>query len=86
MAKGYIFSRMRKKHITQKQIDALKQIIGLFGNQNALATKLGIKQSSISKWLSRQIPANQVIKLEKLSKGKVTRYDLRPDLYPKEKK
>lgn len=56
------------------------------GGQSALARRLGLKsQGSISNWISRgRIPAEQVLSVERISG--VSRHDLRPDLYPRERK
>ncbi len=51
--------------------------------QRHLAKELGVSQSVISKWLvRRQIPAEYVLRIEAITMGDVTRYELRPDLYP----
>jgi hypothetical protein len=35
---------------------------------------------AVSKW-RRRVPADRVLKLEELTGGRVTRYELRPDIY-----
>jgi DNA-binding transcriptional regulator YdaS (Cro superfamily) len=51
-----------------------------------LAYMLGVKSPSISGWV--QVPANRVLEIEKLTEhspfGQATRYQMRPDLYPRE--
>lgn len=66
--------------------DAVKRAITLAGGPSKLARLLGkqFSQSQISNWLYRnkKIPAKHVILVEKSLKGAITRYELRPDLYP----
>ena len=54
--------------------------------QSELARRLGISQQCISKWilLNRPITPNLVLKIEEITEGKITRHQLRPDLYPKD--
>jgi DNA-binding transcriptional regulator YdaS (Cro superfamily) len=54
--------------------------ISSVGGVKKLATKLGIKQPSVSNW--KRVPAERVISVEKISG--VSRTVLRPDLYPSE--
>jgi len=67
----------------------LKKAIEIAGGQKALAEKLGvpIKQQHVWKWLHKTKdgpPAKYVIPIEQATNGQVTRYDLRPDIYPRE--
>jgi len=48
--------------------------------QKALAQKAGVDQSTISRWLKYGPPAEEVIRLEKLTG--ISRHKLRPDIYP----
>lgn len=55
----------------------------LGGTQQALAKAVGVTQQTVSETLSREtVPAKWAIRLEKATKGRVTRHQLRPDLYP----
>lgn len=67
-------------------MDALKRAIEIAGGQAALARKIGKTQAHVWNWLNRdgRVPAEVVISVEKAVDGKVTRHDLRPDLYPTE--
>jgi DNA-binding transcriptional regulator YdaS (Cro superfamily) len=49
-----------------------------------LAKLLGIKSPSVSGW--SRVPADRVIEIERGLRGKVTREQMRPDLYPAEEK
>jgi len=44
-----------------------------------------VTQGAISHWLVKgKIPAERVLQLERVSGGKMTRHELRPDLYPRD--
>jgi DNA-binding transcriptional regulator YdaS (Cro superfamily) len=53
------------------------------GLQRQIALTLGISPVLISQWSSgsRQVPAERCLAIEKATSGKVTRYDLRPDIF-----
>ncbi len=51
------------------------------GSQEKLAALLGTTQPTISRWKTRRVPACHVLSVERITGGKVTRYQLRPDLY-----
>lgn len=65
---------------------ALNKAVKIIGSKYKLAKALGLNPSNVYQWPTRhkRIPAKHVIKIEKLTGGKVTRHELRPDLYPKE--
>lgn len=52
-----------------------------FGTLYKLAKALGLNMSSIYKW--RQVPARRCYELELLTKGKIKKEKLRPDLFGK---
>jgi len=56
-------------------------------SQAEFADMLKLKtQGAISQWIiNNRIPALRVLQIEKLTNGKITRYEMRPDLYPREK-
>jgi DNA-binding transcriptional regulator YdaS (Cro superfamily) len=61
------------------------RICAAAGSQALLARELGIGKMAISQWKLRdRIPAEHVLKLEKLTLGAVSRNEMRPDLYPLE--
>ena len=70
--------------------EALQKAIAIAGGQSALARLLSnicgknIRQAHIFNWLNRdkEIPAEYVIPIEIAVKKLVTRYELRPDIYP----
>lgn len=60
----------------------LEIAIRLAGGVPAVAKALDISQPAIHRWRARgKPPANRVIYLERATNGKVTRYDLRPDVF-----
>ena len=62
-------------------MQALEKIIQHVGGPRKLADALGVTPMSISHW-RKQIPAERVIALCKLSGGQVKPHELRPDIYP----
>jgi DNA-binding transcriptional regulator YdaS (Cro superfamily) len=59
---------------------------------NALARACGVSPQAVSKWrqLAEQradfkVPAERVLLIEAATGGRVSRHELRPDLYPLEK-
>lgn len=54
----------------------------LAGSQAELARSLAIRSPSISEWRRRgRVPADRCLSIESATGGKVTRYDLRPDVF-----
>lgn len=49
-----------------------------------IAGHLGVTESAVRHWISgiRRIPAERVLAVEHATGGEVTRYELRPDIYP----
>lgn len=48
----------------------------------SIAKELDISTAALYRW--RKCPPAHVLTLERLTEGKVSRHDLRPDLYPRE--
>lgn len=67
-------------------IPALLKAIKAAGGQVALADKLGIRQNAVSNWIhkTKRIPAERVLAIEAATG--VSRHELRPDLYPRERR
>ena len=59
--------------------EALKRAIECAGGTAKLARALGIKPQAISQWT--RVPAERVLDVERATAAKVTRYELRPDIY-----
>lgn len=64
--------------------NALAAAVGIIGGQAQLARILGVSQPNVWHWLhkSEHVPAEYVLKIEQATGGKVSRHDLRPDIYP----
>lgn len=64
-------------------IDALQKAIEVAGTQAKLASLIGKRQGHIGNWLNRdkKVPAEACLPIERATGGKVTRYDLRPDIF-----
>ena len=67
------------------KLSAIDRLIKAAGNQSELARRLKIRPQAVQQWVSTGcIPAERVIACERAVNGKVTRHDLRPDIYPAE--
>lgn len=55
-----------------------------FGSLYRLAQLLGLRETAIYQWKARtNIPVKHIRKIEELSKGRITREMLRPDIFAK---
>jgi len=65
-------------------IEALKAAYEMLGSQQAVAEVVGVKQPSVHKMLTegKKVPGEWCLPIERATEGKITRYQLRPDLYP----
>jgi DNA-binding transcriptional regulator YdaS (Cro superfamily) len=62
-------------------MDALDRAIDILGTQENLARELGIRSPSISEWRTRgQVPIGRCEDIERVTKGRVTFAELRPDI------
>lgn len=59
------------------------RVVAILGSQRALAVACGVSDQAVVKW-RRRIPAERVLQIEAAVSQRVTRYELRPDLYPPE--
>ncbi len=59
--------------------EALETAIRIGGGPSAAASWLGVSRQALWKW--REAPAHRVADLERLSRGKVSRHELRPDIF-----
>jgi DNA-binding transcriptional regulator YdaS (Cro superfamily) len=61
----------------------VQQAIDRAGGMRTLAEKIGIRYQAVQKWRrTGKVPAERVLAVEEATG--VSRYDLRPDLYPRE--
>lgn len=69
-------------------IMALESAVGLLGGQSATARLIGVSQQSIWAALNtrKRVPAEWCLPIERATGGQVTRHQLRPDLYPDDRK
>lgn len=50
--------------------------------QTDIAAHFKIKQSAVSQWAVKGIPAERVLAISKLLDGKITCHEMRPDVFP----
>jgi len=65
--------------MSKSPTEALAEAIDIVGGLSATARGHGIKPQAVGQW--EICPATRVLKMEELTGGKVSRHDLRPDLY-----
>ena len=65
----------------------LRDYIKAYTTQKELAKELGVHQQTISHWVTgrRQVTVTLVLEIERLTGNRVTRHELRPDIYPIER-
>ena len=62
---------------------AIQKAVNHAGGQSALARRLGLKPQAVQRWCKvGLVPAERVLDVERIVAAKVTRYELRPDIYP----
>lgn len=63
---------------------ALRQAIAIAGSQSELARRLHVKQSTVWSWLNetKRVPAEVCGQIETATQGRVTKSDIRPDIWP----
>lgn len=59
----------------------LDRAISICGSQAELSKRLGLFPQYVNNWRRRGVPAERCIAIEEATGGKVTRYDLRPDVF-----
>lgn len=63
-------------------MNALDRAIKELGGVGKLATAIGLRQNVVGNWKLRgQVPAERCLAIEQATDGKVTRHDLRPDVF-----
>lgn len=63
-------------------IDIVRKCADALGSQVALARAINVTPPTLHTW--KRIPAERCLEIEAATGGKVTRHELRPDLYPQE--
>lgn len=61
-----------------------KKALELAGGKSKFAASRNISKQAITRWSKTGVPARHVIALEKATNGKITRHELRPDIYPED--
>ena len=66
----------------QRSLRNLKRAIRCFENQSAMARKMKITSQAITNWKAgrAKIPIVQACEIARITKNKVSAYDLRPDI------
>ena len=60
----------------------MTDILSRFGSKSDLARAAGVTKQAVSQWTN--IPAERVLAIESATDYRVSRHDLRPDIYPRE--
>jgi len=63
------------------EYNAMIKAIEVAGSRAAIAEICKITPQAVSQW--HHIPTRRVLAIEKALEGAVTRYEMRPDIYPK---
>lgn len=68
---------------SMNNLKALNKAIKIAGGQTALALLINKRQQHVWTWVNRdkQTPATEARLIDEALNGKVTRYDLRPDVF-----
>ena len=61
------------------QCSALGRVLELSGGKSALARALGVTPQAVQAW--SRVPADRVLAVEAIVSGKVTRHEMRPDVF-----
>lgn len=61
-------------------ISVIRKAVTAAGGVNALAAAVGIRRQALYAW--PRVPPKRVIAIEAATGGKVTRHEMRPDIYP----
>ena len=71
-----VLERQQTAEALRRAIDAAKSIY-------ALADRVGVTYQAVQKWLrAGVVPPRRVLAVEKATRYRVKRWELRPDLYP----
>lgn len=64
---------------------AAEKAIEIAGGLTAVGNALRVSPQAVYRWRKeRRVPVEHVLALERLVSGRVSRHDLRPDIYPRE--
>lgn len=67
-----------------ENVSPIQKAVQIAGSQAELARRCGTSQPRIWQCINRnlRIPADLVLPIERATDGEVTRFEMRPDLYP----
>jgi DNA-binding transcriptional regulator YdaS (Cro superfamily) len=60
-------------------LQIVKDACDLVGGAEALARRLGCTRQALSQW--EKVPRGRVLEIEEITKRKITRHQMRPDLF-----
>lgn len=64
------------------KVEIIKQACAIVGSQAELARRVGVRPQMITNWMDgKRVTAERAVAIEKATGGKVTRQELRPDLF-----
>lgn len=63
--------------------EAATRAIVMLGGLSATARVMGVTAPAVRKWTRYRVPAERVLALEAATEERVTRHELRPDIYPR---
>jgi DNA-binding transcriptional regulator YdaS (Cro superfamily) len=63
-------------------LEPVRKAAEILGGVENLAKRLGCTRQAIHQW--DEVPRGRVLEIEEITERKVTRHDLRPDIYPRE--
>lgn len=66
---------------THDFLTPIREAANAVGGVSELARRIGVHHSAVCHW--RKVPAERVLAVEAATESAVTRYDMRPDLYPR---
>lgn len=61
---------------------ALREAIKIAGSGVELAKRIGVTPQAVNQWLRQGVPPSRVLAVERAVEGKVSRQQIRPDIYP----
>ena len=63
--------------------EGLQKAVDIFGSQRKLAKAIGMYPQQINGWVNTgKVPVKHCKKIEQVTNGEVTCFDLRPDVFP----
>lgn len=74
--------------VRERSVKALQKAIKIVGSQVEIARQLNVAPELVNRWLKHSqygVAPRSVIAIEVITRGKVSRFDLRCDLYKIEK-